>query len=109
MIKGVTVTLHIKTRTGVDDFGREKFSDSTVEVPNVLIGQPTEADIITANQMGKHVSYMLGIPKGDVHAWEDTEVEFWGKKWRTVGVPTQGIDDMIPLSWNRNVVVECYE
>ena len=98
MLKGITVTLHVKTKTGEDAFGAD-----------VYIGQPTEADIVNANQFGKHVQYTLGIPKEDTHVWEDTEVEFWGKKFRTVGMPVQGIDEMVPLSWGRNVMVECYE
>lgn len=109
MLKGITVVLHVKEKTGEDDFGREEYSDTTVEVENVLVGQPTETDIVSANQMGKHVAYTLGIPKTDTHSWEDTEVEFWGKKWRTVGEPVQGIDGLVPLSWGRNVMVELYE
>lgn len=109
MLHGITVTLHVKEKTGEDDFGRKEYSDSTVEVDNVLVGQPSESDIVSANQMGKHVTYTLGIPKTDSHKWEDTEVEFWGKKFRTVGAPVRGIADMVPLPWGRNVMVELYE
>lgn len=109
MLKGTRVTLHVKEKTGVDSFGRDEYSDSTVEVDNVLIGQPSETDIALANQFGKHVTYTLGIPKGDMHSWEDTEVEFWGKKWRTVGAPVRGIDGLVPLLWGRNIMVELYE
>lgn len=109
MLKGITVILHVKEKTGEDGFGREEYTDTTEEVCNVLIGQPTETDIVAANQFGKHVTYTLGIPKGDTHSWEDTEVEFWGKKFRTVGEPVQGIEGMVPLSWSRNVMVELYE
>lgn len=109
MLKGTTVILHVKTKTGEDGFGRETYEDSTVEVENVLIGQPSEADVISANQMGKTISYTIGIPKGDTHVWEDTEVEFWGRKWRTVGAPVRGIDGLVPLSWDQNVQVEVYE
>lgn len=109
MLKGITVILHVKTQSGEDGFGRPQYTDSTVAVDNVLVGQPSETDIVTANQMGKHVQYTLGIPKTDTHVWEDTEVEFWGKEWRTVGLPAQGIDTLVPLSWGRNVMVELYE
>lgn len=109
MLKGIRVLLHVKTLAGVDDFGREEYTDSTVEVDNVLIGLPSEEDIVSANQMGKHVSYTLGIPKTDAHDWKDTEVEFWGKKFRTIGMPVQGIQGLVPLAWGRNVMVELYE
>ncbi len=109
MFKGITVTLHVKSKIGTDDFGADLYDDSTVRVDNVLVGQPTETDVVTANYFGKHVTYMLGIPKGDAHVWQDTEVEFFGKKFRTVGEPVQGIPGMVPLSWDRNVMVELYE
>ena len=52
--------------------------------------------------------YWLAVPKGDNHHWEDAEVEFFGERWHTVGNPTQGIEDLIPLDWNKKVVVEKY-
>ena len=109
MIKGITVRLHIKEQTGEDPFGHPVYSDSVVDVDNVLVGEPSATDVISANQMGKHISYTLGIPKTDSHKWKDTEVEFFGKKFRTVGEPIQGIDALVPLDWNRNVMVEAYE
>jgi hypothetical protein len=109
MLKGITVKLHVKAQTGTDQFGAAEYEDSTVDVSNVLVGQPTEADVVMANQFGKHITYTLGIPKNDDHIWEDTEVEFWGHRFRTVGEPVHGIDGMVPLSWNRNIMVELYE
>lgn len=109
MLKGITVTLHVKEQTGEDGFGRPVYSDSTVEVDNVLIGQPSQSDVVSANQMGKHAQYTLGIPKGDAHTWENTEVDFWGRKWRTIGLPVRGIDGLVPLSWGQNIMVEAYE
>lgn len=109
MLKGIPVKLHVKEKTGVDAFGAPVFSDGVVTVDNVLIGLPSENDIVMGNQFGKHIAYTLGIPKTDSHRWEDTEVEFWGKKFRTVGMPAQGIEPMVPLAWGRNVMVERYE
>ena len=57
---------------------------------------------------GKRLAYVLGIPKGDSNTWTDTEVEFFGEKFKTYGEPTQGIDHLIPLSWNKKVKVERY-
>ncbi len=36
-------------------------------------------------------------------------VEFFGRKFRTYGAVTEGIEALIPLSWNRKVKVERYE
>lgn len=108
-MKGVTVTLHKKTQTGTDDFGAPIYSDSTILVDNVLIGEPTSEQIMQElNMHGKRLAYVLGIPKGDTHVWTDTEVEFFGQKFRTYGEPTQGIDYLIPLAWNKKVKVEHY-
>ena len=68
-------------------------------VGNVLIGEPSEG--------GR--AYTLGIPKGDTHVWTDTLVSFWGKSWRTIGYPNEGIAENIPLSWGKNVHVRLCE
>lgn len=109
-MRGVTVTLYDKTQTGVDGFGRPVYEDTAVTVDNVLIGEPTSEDVIdTLNLTGKHLAYTLAIPKGDTHTWTDRKVEFFGEVFRTIGEPTQGIDHLIPLSWNKKVKVERYE
>ena len=109
-MRGVTVTLYDKTQTGVDGFGRPVYEDIAVTVDNVLIGEPTSEDVIdTLNLTGKHLAYTLAIPKGDTHTWTDRKVEFFGEVFRTIGEPTQGIDHLIPLSWNKKVKVERYE
>ena len=51
----------------------------------------------------------MGIPKGDGNNWENKEVLFFGKKWRTIGIAQQGIESLIPLDWNKKVMVERYE
>ena len=109
-MRGVTVTLYDKTQTGVDGFGRPVYEDTAVTVDNVLIGEPTSEDVIdTLNLTGKHLAYTLAIPKGDTHTWTDRKVEFFGETFRTIGEPTQGIDHLIPLVWNKKVKVERYE
>ena len=109
-IKGVPVTLYEKTLTGYDEANRPVYTETPVTVENVLIGEPSTEDVTSEyNLSGKRIAYVLGIPKGDTHEWADHTVEFWGQKFRAVGVPTQGIDAMIPLDWNKKVKVEAYE
>ena len=80
-----------------------------MDVEDVLIGVPSSEDIVNElNLSGKRIAYTLGIPKGDTHNWINTEVEFWGERYRTIGKPMQGIDENIPLSWNKKVQVESY-
>lgn len=106
-MKGVSVILHIKTQTGVDAFNNPVYADSTETVENVLIGQPTTEEIdSTISLYGKKIDYMLGIPKGDTHNWEDTIVEFWGGRYRTFGMTIQGIEANIPTQWSKKVRVE---
>lgn len=108
-IKGVTVTLTKKTANGFDDFGAPKWTISTTTVDNVLIAPTSNDDYTTQlNLTGKKAVYTLAIPKGDTNNWEDTEVEFFGKKWRTFGFTTHGIESLIPLDWNKKVMVEAY-
>lgn len=109
MISGETVRLKTKVQTGTDDFNRPVFTETFVDVENVLIGAPSSEDVINElNLSGKRIAYTLGIPKGDTHNWINTEVEFWGERYRTIGKPMQGIDENIPLSWNKKVQVESY-
>lgn len=108
-MKGITVLLHVKTESGFDEFGAPIYTDEVVPVDNVLIGEPSsDQSIQDLNLYGKRLAYTLAIPKGDTHIWTDTVVEFFGQTFRTYGEPTQGIESLIPLSWNKKVKVEKY-
>lgn len=103
---GVSVVLHVRTRSGTDALNDPVFTDSTVTVANVLIGQPTTEEITSSIDLyGKKTEYMLGIPKGDTHVWEDTVVEFFGESWRTFGGVIQGIEANVPTPWHKKVRV----
>ena len=109
-IRGIPVKLSVRTQKGIDDFNRPIYETSQVVVENVLVGEPSAEDVVNElNLSGKRIAYVLAIPKGDTHIWENTEVEFWGMTFKTVGIPTQGNDDNIPLKWNKKVKVERYE
>lgn len=108
-MRGITVLLHVKTESGFDEFGAPIYTDEVVPVDNVLIGEPSsDQSIQDLNLYGKRLAYTLAIPKGDTHIWTDTMVEFFGQTFRTYGEPTQGIESLIPLSWNKKVKVEKY-
>lgn len=113
MIKGIAIKLFVKGETVLDEFNREIENGEWVDVENVLVGEPSSEDVINdLNLNGKHLSYVLGIPKGDTHDWVDTLVKLpdpFNATFKTYGYPTAGINDMIPLSWNKKVKVERYE
>lgn len=111
MLKGMTVILLSKTQTGTDGFEQPIYSYGTgTEISNVLVGEPTpEERVDELNLSGRKIQYILGIPKGDTHDWEDQIVEFFGKRWRTVGITVEGIEANIPLQWHKKVRVERYE
>lgn len=107
--KTTTVSLTVKTKTGVDEFGADVFKETQVDVPGVLIGSPTTDDVTSTLELyGKRVEYVLGIPKGDTHKWYDTTVSFWGRTYKTIGYPMLGEPENIPLAWGQNVKVEAY-
>ena len=109
-LTGTTVILYERTQAGVDAFNRPTYSETATEVENVLIGEPTTEQVVEQlNISGKRLAYTLAIPKGDTHDWKDVTVEFFGEKFRTFGEPTQGIEHLIPLAWNKKVKVERYE
>ncbi len=109
MIKGITVKLHEKKEVGRDAFNAPVYEETVANVENVLVCPTSSTDIIDQmNLYGKKAVYTLGIPKGDTHNWEDVTVEFFGHKWQTFGLPTEGIENLIPLGWNKKVTVERY-
>lgn len=106
-IKGTTVILiqHIEKET--DPFGAPVYETVEKEVNNVLIAPVSSDDIINSlNLYGKRAVYQLGIPKGDTNTWEDQTVRFFDKEFRVFGEVTEGIEALVPLDWNRKVMVE---
>lgn len=109
-MRGMTVTLTVRTASTPDAFNNPTWTETTVDVPGVLVGQPSTDDIASGISLyGKRIEYMLGIPRGDTHAWEDTKVQFFGRTFRTFGAVEQGIEDNIPGPWTRKVRVCAYE
>ena len=109
MIKGITVVLHSKVQNGTDPFGAPIYVETAINVPNVLVTPTLSDDIVNINDLtGKKAVYTLAIPKGDTNVWTDRKVTFFGQDWRTFGEPIEGIEENIPLSWNKKVTVEHY-
>lgn len=109
-IKGITVELIQKIVTGEDPFGAPIYTKKPILVENVLIAPASSDDIINSqNLYGKKAVYMLGIPKGDTNDWEGNEVKFFNQTFRVFGKVSQGIEEMIPLEWNKKVMVEVLE
>lgn len=107
MIAGIDILLHQKTISGYNDFNEPIYTETTETVSNVLVAPTSSDDVIDQNSLiGKKEIYTLAIPKGDTHDWENQTIEFWGKVWKSFGYSTIGIEDNIPLSWNRKVTVE---
>ena len=113
-MRGITVRLYEPTRVGVDKFRAPVYEEQVVEVDNVLIGQPEADDVVTSTTLyGKQIQYMLGIPKGDTHNWEDKKVE-WTDAYgtthtvKTFGFPITGIEANIPTPWHMKVRCEKY-
>lgn len=108
-IQGITIQLINRINNGVDEFNRPIETESEpINIDNVLVGEPTAEEVTnTLNLTGRSVKYTLGIPKGDTHIWEG-DVIIWGDRYRIIDGPTQGIEAMIPLEWNKKVHVEAY-
>ena len=110
-IRGITITLYDLTQTGTDPLNKPIYAETPVQVDNVLVA-PVESteQLETFSLTGRRAVYQLGIPKGDTHDWTaGKRVSFFGADWRIIGIPTEGIESMIPLDWNKKVQVERYE
>lgn len=109
MLHGMTVQLVEQREVGIDPIGNPIYTEMLVDIPDVLVGQPTADDMTTSISVyGKTCAFVLGIPRTDNHDWTDKEVVIFGQKYKTIGYPMRGIDANIPLRWNRNVKVERY-
>lgn len=111
MIKGITVTLYNRTKTGTDALNSPIYEETPVTVDNVLVAPMTTEEVLqTYTLTGRKAVYQMGIPKGDTHEWTaGKKVTFFGEDWKIIGLPLEGIEDLIPLNWNKKVRVERYE
>jgi hypothetical protein len=109
-IHGITIQLQELTEIGVDAFNVPVMVEAWADVPDVIVGQPTDAEQIDAMDLyGSRAVYILGIPKGDTHEWKAGNlVRFFGETFRIFGHTIQGIEDMVPLQWNKKVMVAHY-
>ena len=109
-MKGVSVILKSKTQIGEDAFGQPIYTETDVVVDDVLIGEPDTDDIqkITV-RYGKAIAYTLAIPKGDTNTWYKCKVVLpspWNETLNVIGDAIMGIEENIPLRWNKKVHLE---
>lgn len=108
-MRGISVVLHERTVAGYDSLNNPIYTETAVVVENVLVGQPSTDEITsTISLYGKNLDYLLGIPKGDSHNWEDSKIEFFGKTFRSFGNVIEGIEENVPTPWHKQVRVQRY-
>lgn len=110
-MKGITITLYNRTKTSTDALNHPIYTETAVSVDNVLVA-PLSSEEVTEiyNLTGRRAEYQLAIPKGDANDWTaGKKVSFFGNTWRIIAIPEEGIEKLIPLSWNKKVRVERYE
>ena len=110
-MRGITVTLYDRTRTGTDALNHPIDAETPVTVDNVLVAPSSTIEVLDVSNLdGRRGDYTLAIPKGDTHDWSaGKKVSFFGRDWRIIKMPEEGIEWLIPLSWNKKVQVEAYE
>lgn len=112
MIKGCLVKLHTKKKIGEDEFHAPIYEETIEEVENVLIEPVSDDAVINELQLsGKRISYMLHIPNGDTHNWNDSIVELpapWNESVKTFGGGIIYDPKLTPLDWFKKVKAEKY-
>ena len=110
-MRGMTITLYDRVETGKDPLNKPIYSETPVAIDNVLIAPSSVVEVLDPNNLnGRRGDYVMAIPKGDTHEWTSgKKVNFLGKDWRIIDMPEEGIEWLIPLSWNKKVRVERYE
>lgn len=108
-IKGGSVVLHKRTINGYDPLGNPIYKYTDVTVENVLWNESSVDDLIDTNRLeGTQELYTLSIPKGDANTWLENTVTFNGKTYHCYA-EGEGMEDLIPLEWNKKVLVERYD
>lgn len=110
MIKGITVILCGRTKTGEDPFHAPIYTETEIPVKDVLVTPTASEEVISETQLyGKRSAYELFIPKGDTNDWENKTIKFFGQTFHSFGPVTQYIEANVPLRWNKKVKVEQIE
>ena len=110
MMRGITVQLFNETETGKNSFGEPIVEEQAVDVENVLVSPASAQEILDADNLyGRKAEYTLAIPKGDQHDWQNKHIRFYDKDWQSFGIPTKGIDELVPTAWNMKVMVMHHE
>lgn len=108
-MKGTTVTLINKVKTGTDSLNHDVYEEIAEEVEGVLIVLGTSSDIPVSTSLDKKkLTGEIAVPKGDTHNWTDADVIWQGIRLKTVGFPTEGIEANVPTKWHKKVKVETY-
>ena len=72
LIKGIPVILYQRTKTGEGPLHEPVYAEIPVTVDNVLVTPAAAQDVVDGLQLyGKRAEYLLCLPKGDTHSWED--------------------------------------
>ena len=111
MIKGIEIIAYIRQTSGKDELGNEIFKKKKILLENVLVSPAESDDMLgTANLNTDRIAYQLAIPKkyNDID-FSGAHFEFFSKKFKIVSIPYKGIDELIPLKWNKKIQVENYE
>lgn len=108
-MRGITVTLINRVQVGVDVLNNPIYDYVETDVDNVLVAPTTTDDVVDPTSLeGKKMAYTLGIPKGDTHNWENCQVRFFGRTFKSYGYPIEGIESLVPTNWHKKVLVELY-
>lgn len=103
----MTVSLCQRAKVGTDPMNNPVYADTWVDVDNVIVSPASSQEITdTIDLYGKRATYSLCIPKNDTHDWNNSVVRFFGAEWRTIGPALEYMEHLVPLDWNKKVVVE---
>lgn len=105
-----TVRVAAITETGVDAFHRPTTTKTWENVSGCVVGSPSSDDVTNEmNLTGKRIAYVILIPKGDAHNWENTEVEIGGEVFKTIGAPVRSFANLPNIPCDQRISVERYE
>lgn len=100
LLKGETVLVQTRTKTGVDAFNSPIYTTSEVSVANVLVSPSTPADNISAmHPEGVRVKYMLHFPKSYTGNLQGLKIRVRGSLYDVIGSPDHYTLENTPGEW----------
>lgn len=105
LVRGTTVTVSRRVRTGTDRYNRATYGTEASEVGDVLPQPGAATDLDASRPEGVRVAMTFHWPRTDHRSLRGATVTHAGRAYRVIGDPQPYLGENVPGPWDR--AVEC--